>query len=112
GLCSHGNHLALVFELRIPVDLLEIRGLAAQTRPVVHQLDGDLIDRLVDQDHASSSGPISIAGVWARIRVCLVKNSWPKSAASRSSVSSARIVPTTHRGWPTCTSSTASAFSK
>ena len=48
----HGDHLALVLQLRIPIDLLEVRRLPAQAGAVVHQLDGDLVDRLVDEDHA------------------------------------------------------------
>ena len=33
------------------VDLLEVRRLPAQARPVVDELDGDLVDRFVDEDH-------------------------------------------------------------
>ena len=51
----HRDHLALVPDLRVGIDVLEVRGLAAQPGTVVDELRGDLVRRLVDQYHRRTS---------------------------------------------------------
>src|SRR5690606_2619979 len=50
---GEGDHLALRLGRHLLVDLLEVRRLAGQTRPVVDDLEVDLADGEVDRAHRS-----------------------------------------------------------
>ena len=51
GLRGEGDHLALRLGTGLVVDVLQVRGLAAETWPVINQLAVDLTRTVVDEGH-------------------------------------------------------------
>src|SRR5262249_12136402 len=60
GLGGEGNHLALRLGIGLGVDVLEIRRLAAETRPVIDDLAADFARRVVDEGHRGFGSRYSV----------------------------------------------------